>query len=130
MLSNSLVHPTIPTTNLERARAFYEDVLGLTVSLEREDGVVYRCGGTYLTLFERATASSGEHTVASWQVENLDEVADELIARGVEFDTFEMPGMELNWDDRGILDMGEMMRGGWFRDPDGNVLAIGQFPLE
>lgn len=123
MLSNASVHPTIPTVNLDRARDFYENVLGLEVYREMdENGVMYRCGDTVLALFPRATASSGQHTVASFQVgDQFDAIVDGLLERGVTFDTFDMPGIE--WDDRGIATMGAM-QGGWFKDPDGNILAV------
>ena len=129
MLSNASVHPTVPTTDLERARDFYEGVLGLDLVMDRGDSVVYKCSDTYLTVYQRPTASSGQHTVASFNVDNLDDVVDEMLDRGIVFDTFEVPGVELDWDDRGIVQM-EDMRGGWFKDPDGNVLAIGEFPME
>ncbi|MCI0711875.1 MAG: VOC family protein [Chloroflexi bacterium] len=127
MLSKASVSAVIPVTDLDRAREFYEDLLDLTVYREElEQGtVVYDCNGTMLIVYQRATASSGEHTVAGFQVdEGFDEVIDRMLDYGITFDTFEIPGVPLDWDERGVLWDGE--RGtAWFKDPDGNVLAIG-----
>jgi len=127
MLTNASVMAVIPVTDIARAREFYEGVLELEVIREilEQGTVVYQLSGTHLLIYQRATASSGEHTVASFQVgEDFDQIVDGLIARGITFDTFEIPGVELPWDDRGVL-MSEEMSTGWFKDPDGNVLALG-----
>jgi len=128
MLSNSRISAVIPVTDLARARQFYEGVLGLTVLREilEQGTVIYHSAGTYLTIYQRQTASSGEHTIAAFELEgDFDAVIDRLSARGVTFDTFEIPGVDLPWDDRGVLKDGNRSSA-WFKDPDGNVLAIGK----
>ena len=127
MFSNAKMIATIPVTDIDRAREFYEGLLGLNVSREEpEQGVVlYEGGGTMLLVYQRATASSGEHTVATFQLDQgFDDAIDYLLDNGVTFDTFEIPGMDLPWDDRGVLDDGTRASA-WFKDPDGNVLAVG-----
>jgi catechol 2,3-dioxygenase-like lactoylglutathione lyase family enzyme len=128
MLSGSTIAAVVPVTDLERARRFYEDLLGLEVFMEQADRgtVVYHSAGTNLMVYERPTASSGEHTVAAFIVDvgDFDSVIDRLVDHGITFDTFEMPGMDLPWDDRGVLQE-EGRASAWFKDPDGNVLSIG-----
>ena len=126
MLSNARMSAIIPVTNLERSRKFYEAVLELQVSKYDEDraSVIYESGGTYLTIYQRASASSGDHTVAGIEVVgDFDVVVDRLIERGVTFDTFDVPDMEMPWDERGVLVEGEM-RSAWFKDPDGNIIGL------
>ena len=128
MFEHASVHPTIPCTNLERARAFYEGVLGLPVVREEVQmhGVFYRVGNGYLNIFERESASAG-HTVANFLLSSaeLDAAVDALLAKGVTFDTWEIPGMaESPFDARGVLTTPDGQSGAWFRDPDGNVLAL------
>lgn len=126
MLSNARISAVIPVTDLDRAREFYEDVLGLPVFREElEQGVVmYRSAGTYLTIYERQTPSSGEHTIAGFELGgDFDAAVDALLAHGITFDTFEIPGVDMPWDDRGVLLDGNRA-GAWFKDPDGNVLSI------
>lgn len=126
MLSNAKIAAVIPVTDLARAREFYEGVLGLSVLHEdpRQATVVYESGGTMLTVYQRATASSGEHTIAGFILdEGFDAIVDGLLAQGVRFDTFELPGGTNPWDERGVLIDGDN-RAAWFKDPDGNVLSI------
>ena len=130
MLSNARVHAVIPVTDLGRARQFYEGVLGLTVKQvqEQRGTVVYECGGTHLEIYRRQSASSGDHTIAGFELsDDFDAVVDSLVAKGLTFDTFTIPGVPLHWDARGVLKDGD--RGAaWFKDPDGNVLVITQNP--
>jgi catechol 2,3-dioxygenase-like lactoylglutathione lyase family enzyme len=128
MLSNARISAVIPVTDLARAHEFYEGVLGLPVFRERlEQGtVIYHSAGTYLTIYQRQTASSGEHTIAGFELEgDFDAVVDGLMARGITFDTFEIPGVDLPWDDRGVLNDANRPSA-WFKDPDGNVLVVGK----
>jgi catechol 2,3-dioxygenase-like lactoylglutathione lyase family enzyme len=129
MLANAKISATIPVTDLARAREFYEGVLGLEVLQEGfldEGTIIYQSGGTHLTVYQRPTASSGEHTLAGFEIEgDFDSVIDALLAKGITFDTFEMPGVDASWDDRGVLSDGKNLAA-WFKDPDGNVLVIAQ----
>jgi catechol 2,3-dioxygenase-like lactoylglutathione lyase family enzyme len=127
MLSNARISAVIPVTDLARARDFYEGILGLPLLTEVLDQgtVIYQSTGTYLTVYQRQTASSGQHTIAAFELGgDFDAVVDALMSYGITFDTFEIPGVDLPWDDRGVLNDGTRATA-WFKDPDGNVLAIG-----
>jgi catechol 2,3-dioxygenase-like lactoylglutathione lyase family enzyme len=125
-LKDSQVEPAIAVSDLHRARAFYEDQLGLEPGDEEPDvSVRYPCGGgTRLFVYLSAeNAGRSPATLAGWFVDDLDATMDELASRGVAFERYDQPG--LRTDDRGVFDAGGF-RAAWVRDPDGNTLAISQ----
>jgi catechol 2,3-dioxygenase-like lactoylglutathione lyase family enzyme len=130
MLSDGRVATRLPTQNLERARAFYAEKLGLEPTEEREGGLRYVCAGGEFALFESAGSAAGDHTQMGWEVEDIEATVRELRARGVVFEEYNLPGLttvdgiaeiEGNYPSKGS---GE--RGAWFRDSEGNMLGIGQ----
>ena len=88
MLQNSNVATRLPAQDLERARAFYAEKLGLEPIEERPGGMKYKCGNGYFALFESAGGPSGEHTQMAWEVDDLHAVMAELRRRGVVFARF------------------------------------------
>jgi catechol 2,3-dioxygenase-like lactoylglutathione lyase family enzyme len=129
-LANADVATRLPAQDLERARAFYAEKLGLEPIEQRPGGLRYRCGNTYFALFESSGAASGTHTQMGWEVDDIDAVVEELRRRGVEFEEVDAPGLRTingiadidgNYPSKGV---GE--RGAWFRDSEGNLLGIGQ----
>ena len=132
MLSNAPVFATIPCVNLDDAREFYGQTLGLPEKQVLEEGggpaaVFYQCGqGTMLLVYARATPPNADNTVASWAVEDINAEVDHLIGSGVKFKIYDdMAGVE--WDERGVATMGNL-RTAWFTDPEGNILSIVQMP--
>jgi catechol 2,3-dioxygenase-like lactoylglutathione lyase family enzyme len=131
MLSNAKISAVVPVTDLDRARTFYEGVLGLRIFKEDFDRgtVIYHSADTYLLIYQRQTASSGEHTVVAFEIDgDVEAVLDGLLERGITFDTFEIPGVDMPWDARGILRDGDNYAA-WFKDPDGNVINVGKGAL-
>lgn len=130
MLSDARIEPTIPVTDLEKARSFYEKRLGLTPSEETETHLAFDLGeGTRLTVFERATATSGDHTAASFVVDErskLEEIVADLEEAGVAFETFPEMGAEID----GVIHTFEGYGSAWMRDPAGNLIAISHSPRE
>ena len=123
MLTDARVMAIVPTSDISRAKAFYGETLGLTDAREPTPGpqVVYRCGdGTLLEVYERASAGDAEHTLASWDVSDMRASVDQLRARGVRFEEYDLP--DLRTED-GIATTGDLQEA-WFRDPDGNILRI------
>jgi catechol 2,3-dioxygenase-like lactoylglutathione lyase family enzyme len=122
MLENSDVSSTIPARDLERAKSFYADKLGLKPFEERPEGLHYRCGQGRFLLFESSGAASGDHTQLGWDVDDLDAAVEELRGNGVVFEEYDLPGFKTV---NGIAEIaGE--RGAWFKDSEGNLLALGQ----
>lgn len=131
MLQSSKVAARIPAGDLERAKAFYADKLGLTPSEERPGGLRYLCGSGEFSLFQSSGAASGEHTQMAWEVDDVEAAVDELRSRGVMFEEYDLPGLTTvnsiaevagNYPSRGSV--GE--RAAWFKDSEGNLLGLGQ----
>ncbi len=125
-LSDSKVSATIAVSDLQRAKEFYEGKLGLTSSGGSEEAQVatYACGdGSELIVYASEHAGKATATVATWEVSDLEQLVDELSARGIEFEQYDEP---LKTDERGILRSEEGLVA-WFKDPDGNTIAVGQF---
>lgn len=80
MLADSPVATRLPVKNLDRARRFYLEKLGLETVEERPGGLCYRCGGGYFALFESAGAASGTHTQLAWKVANIETIVATLRA--------------------------------------------------
>ena len=130
MLQNGKVATRLPAQDLDRARAFYFEKLGLEPAEEREGGLRYVCATGEFALFESAGAATGDHTQMGWVVEDIETTVRELRSRGVVFEEYDLAGLrtvdgiaeiEGNYPSEGT---GE--RGAWFRDSEGNMLGIGQ----
>jgi len=124
-LSDSPVSTAIAVSDLDRARGFYEGKLGLSGGKDEVDGgVTYTCGdGTTIHPYPSPdNAGKSGATLAFWTVADVEAMVDELSAKGV---TFEQYGEPFNTDEKGIARFGGNAAGAWFRDPDGNILALG-----
>jgi catechol 2,3-dioxygenase-like lactoylglutathione lyase family enzyme len=123
MLDGRRPHPTIPASDLARARAWYADKLGFTAGQEEAAAVLYRSGEDRLfLLFSSPGAGTAQHQLAAWVVEDLDAEVAELRGRGVEFEEYDQPGLR-TVDGIAITPVG---RAAWFKDSEGNVLTITQ----
>src|ERR687889_2490353 len=94
MLSSGRVATRLPAQDLERARRFYAEKLGLEPVEERPGGLLYRCGDTEFALFTSAGAAAGDHTQMGWEVDDIDATVRELRARGVVFEEYDLPGLK------------------------------------
>ena len=124
MLSEYPIHTALPATDLERAKRFYADKLGLTPESEGPDGLFYRCGeGTRFLVFPSGGTASGTHTQMTWNTPDIEATVADLKARGVvfeEYDTSEVKTIN------SVATLGQS-KGAWFTDSEGNMLALGQF---
>src|SRR5262245_3116237 len=96
VLNKSKVATRLPAQNLERARRFYAEKLGLEPIEERPGGLKYRCGDGYFVVFESRGAPSGEHTQMAWEVDDIEAVVAELRKCGVVFEGYDLPGLKTN----------------------------------
>lgn len=120
-LAKCQVTVMLPTRDIDRARRFYEDQLGMADGAERPDGkIVYHCGGTALALFPREGGTKAEHTVVSFRVEDIQSAVAALAARGVIFADYDLPGLR-TVDHVCVLGS---EKAAWFSDPEGNILCI------
>jgi catechol 2,3-dioxygenase-like lactoylglutathione lyase family enzyme len=128
MLEDGKVAARIPVQDLQRARSFYEEKLGLEPSEERPGGLLYRCRSGEFALFESAGAASGDHTQMGWEVEDIEATVEWLRGRGVVFEEYDVSGLRTVNDIAEVRDSeGNLFgKGAWFRDSEGNLLGIGQ----
>jgi catechol-2,3-dioxygenase len=127
MLADHPIDVMLLSTDLEVAKEFYRDQIGLEVLIEADDFVTFSCGGdSRLVLTKSNTGSSDEATKASWRVEDLAAELERLRARGVEIEEFDGPGLKTV---DGIADVGFALSA-WFVDPDGNSIGLLQFKNE
>ena len=117
----------LPAQDLDRARAFYSEKLGLEPVDERPGGILYRIGGCEFALFASTGAPSGAHTQMGFEVEDIDATVAELRARGVVFEEYDftvdgIADIEGNYPSKNSY--GE--RAAWFRDSEGNMLGVGE----
>jgi predicted enzyme related to lactoylglutathione lyase len=122
MLSNCKVTAIAPAVDLERARRFYADSLGLTPADENPGGLSYRVGeGTELFLYQTEYAGQAGHTIAAFSVSDIAAEVAELTSKGVTFEHYDMP--DVTWDGD-VASNPEMGRVAWFKDSEGNILAL------
>lgn len=122
MLSNAPVNPTIPVVDMERAKKFYIDELGLKLVSENPGGAIIEAGGgSTLLLFPRAEATKAEHTVAGFYVADVEAEVAELRAKGVVFEDIDVPGLKT---ENGIAHIGPFTAA-WLKDSEGNIIGIG-----
>ena len=123
MLGSSAVVAFAATTDMPRAREFYEQTLGLSLVEHNDFACVFDANGTMLRVTAVAEMSGAPYTVLGWDVGDIDAIVDGLGARGVSFTRYD--GMEQ--DARGVWTAPSGGRIAWFTDPDGNVLSLTQF---
>jgi predicted enzyme related to lactoylglutathione lyase len=123
MLKNAPIVPYIPVTELARARKFYEEKVGLTPKEEYAGGVIYECGkGSWFFLYRSAGAGTSKASQAFWSVDDVAAEVAALKARGVVFEEYDMPGIKTV----NSIATGGGAKTAWFKDSEGNILAISQ----
>jgi catechol 2,3-dioxygenase-like lactoylglutathione lyase family enzyme len=125
MLANSRSHATIPVSDLDQAKAFYEGVLGLSpLDVPARAGVFYGTGeGTRFFVFPSTGRASGNHTQLGFVVTDLPAMVAGLKARGAVFETYAMPQFDA---DAGYATF-PGSRSAWLKDPDGNLIGMVEF---
>lgn len=131
LLSGARVATRLPAQDLDRARRFYAEKLGLQPVDERPGGLLYRCKGAEFVLFRSTGASPGTFTQMAFEVDDIEATVAELKRRGVVFEDVDVPGFRTkdgiaevdgNYPSKGAR--GE--RGAWFRDSEGNLIGVGE----
>jgi catechol 2,3-dioxygenase-like lactoylglutathione lyase family enzyme len=122
MMDIKEIYATIPVTDLARAKEFYSNILGLTVSFEDGYGIMFAVNGCELYVYTRES-SNAAHTLAAFQVEDIEKAVTDLMQKGVTFEHYDSP--EIKTDEKGIATT-PPVKAAWFKDPDGNFLGITQ----
>lgn len=124
MLSTCSLVAFIATTDAAAALEFYRDVLGLRLISDDPFALVFDAGGTMLRVTKVKEFVAAPYTVLGWRVADIGAAVGELTGRRVRFERFD--GMPQ--DEAGIWNAPSGARVAWFKDPDGNVLSLTQFP--
>ena len=123
MLPGRRTHTTLPTSDLERSRRFYEGVLGFEPADVSPGGVTYESAdGTTFLVFPSAGRAAGTHTQMGFTVPQIEAEMRELKERGVTFESYDVPG----FDRATSIASSPGLRTAWFKDPDGNLIGLVQ----
>jgi catechol 2,3-dioxygenase-like lactoylglutathione lyase family enzyme len=120
MLADTRAYSGFAVDDLDRAREFYGETLGLPITVVDEGNLmtIELAGGRDTLIYQSPSFSPGSYTILNFEVDDIEAAVDELAARGVEFERYE--GMEQ--DERGIAHFGPDIA--WFKDPAGNILSV------
>ena len=122
MLKDKDATATIAVKDIERARKFYQDVVGLTPLPAGEPGAVpFKSGASSILVYESDFAGTNRATAATWMVDDeLDATVKTLKSKGVTFEHYDMPGVTRQGD----VHLTGKSKAAWFKDPDGNIIAL------
>ena len=122
MLGKADATPMIAVKDLDRARKFYEDTLGLNAKEEMQGEVLtVTSGDTDITVYKSEFAGTNKATALTFEVDDIDAEVKDLKDKGIFFEKYDLPGLE----PRGDLYVGEGgFKTAWFKDPDGNILSL------
>jgi predicted enzyme related to lactoylglutathione lyase len=122
MLKDAPIVPYIPATDIPRAREFYEKKVGLVAREEVAGGVVYECaGGSWIFLYQSSGAGTSQASQAFWQVQDIEREVAELRSRGVVFEEYDRPGGLKTVNG---ISIGGGAKAAWFKDTEGNIMAL------
>ncbi len=122
MLSKREFHTTLPVQDLNRAKKFYAEKLGLQPDSETAGGLVYRGKDSWFLLFPSMGASNGQFTQGGWETDDIEAEVAALKARGVVFEEYNYP----NFKTVNSIATTGTNRAAWFKDSEGNLLGIVQ----
>lgn len=122
MLGQIPMYTTLPVKDLNEAKEFYGDVLGLHMIDQNQHGIWYQAGPTRVAVYESQYAGTNEATAAIWEVVDPEGTITSLKSRGITFERYEdMPGATIEGD----LHILKGLKAAWFKDPSGNIICIG-----
>jgi catechol 2,3-dioxygenase-like lactoylglutathione lyase family enzyme len=124
MLGSSKIVAFVATANADAARSFYEGTLGLGLRENSPFALVFDANGVMLRLQKVSSLTPAMHTALGWQVADIGRAVSGLMQRGIAFERY----ARLSQDELGIWLSPSGARVAWFKDPDGNVLSLTQFP--
>ncbi len=120
MLGKSDATPMIAVKDLDRARKFYEDTLGLTEVDDFGEGFMLKSGDTRLSVYRSEYAGTNKATALTFDVEDIESEVRGLKDKGIAFEHYDLEGLRADGD----IYRGEGMKTAWFKDPDGNILSL------
>jgi predicted enzyme related to lactoylglutathione lyase len=125
MFAHNRASAVLVSTDLERSQRFYEEKVGLALSPESiKNHLLFDCGdGTTVLVYGRGTGNTADHTQVRFWSTDIDQDVADLVANGVEFEEYDF-GTFKTIDH--IVTTPGIGRSAWFKDPDGNTIAVFQ----
>ena len=125
MVGNNRISAVLVSTDLERSQDFYENKVGLTLSSETiKNHLLFDCGdGTTLLIYGRGSGNTADHTQVRFWSTDIDKDVAELVSRGIEFEEYDTDMFKTV---NHVVTSPGIGRSGWFKDPDGNTIALYQ----
>jgi catechol 2,3-dioxygenase-like lactoylglutathione lyase family enzyme len=121
MLADTDAVATVAVKDLKAAKKFYGDTLGLkAVPVPEPEVLNYKSGNSTVLVYKSQFAGSNKATSVTWIVDDVEGTVKELKARGVAFEHYDFPGMTR----KGDVHIAGKSKAAWFKDPDGNILAV------
>ena len=120
MLSDRDAVATVAVKNLESARKFYEQTLGLKKIMENEEVLAFKTGNSTLFVYRSQFAGTNKATAVTWVADEVEDIVKTLKSRGISFEHYDLPNMTRQGD----LHVNGTMKTAWFKDPDGNIFSV------
>ena len=121
MLEGKDAGATLAVSDLQRARDFYENTLGLALVQEQPGGILYKSGNSVVLVYPSEYAGTNKATAAAWAVgDDFDAIVEELRSKGVSFEHYDLPDTTREGD----VHIADDFKAVWFKDPDGNILNL------
>jgi catechol 2,3-dioxygenase-like lactoylglutathione lyase family enzyme len=120
MLKDRDAVATVAVKNLDSARNFYEQTLGLTKVMENEEVLTFKTGMSTLFVYRSQYAGTNKATAVTWVADEVEDIVKTLKGRGVSFEHYDLPNMTRQGD----LHVAGAMKVAWFKDPDGNIFSV------
>ena len=122
MLGKADATPMIAVKDLDRARKFYGDTLGLKEIDDFGEGFMLKSGDTRFSVYRSEFAGTNKATALTFEVDDIDKEVSDLKGKGVAFEHYDLPGLRQEGD----LHVAEGFKTAWFKDPDGNILSLAE----
>ena len=120
MLSDNDAVATVAVKDLESAKKFYGDTLGLTKVMENEEVAAFKTGNSKLFVYRSQFAGTNKATAVTFVAKDVDDLVRTLKSRGVTFEHYDLPKMTRQGD----VHVAGSMKTAWFKDPDGNIFSL------
>jgi catechol 2,3-dioxygenase-like lactoylglutathione lyase family enzyme len=120
MLGKADATPMLAVKDLDRARQFYEENLGLKEVDDFGEGFMLKSGDTQVSVYRSEFAGTNKATALTFDVEDIEDEVRALRDKGITFERYNLEGLT----SKGDIYEGEGMKTAWFKDPDGNILSL------
>jgi catechol 2,3-dioxygenase-like lactoylglutathione lyase family enzyme len=121
MLRDTDAVATLAVKDLGVATRFYQDTLGLSrAGTDDDESVVFESGDTTINVYRSSFAGTNKATALTWTVDDVEDVVRSLKAKGVKFETYDLPDTRREGD----VHVSGDIKVAWFKDPDGNILSV------